>query len=143
MSTDTSDLRRERIFGILIVAAIAFGVSLVCAHMAWLQYQSLAWVRAQATVVSAEYKDLEHSKHLKLKYEYVVDKKKFACVVEQDVIERDYKPGDTLPITYDPGNPATSSYVDDQAGPFMILYSAFSIGLFMVGTFLVLWAREN
>jgi len=143
MSIDTKSLRFDRIAGILIVAAISFGVSIVCAYLAWLQFQSLEWGRTQATIVSAEYKDLENGKHLKLKYEYFVDNKKYACVVEQDILERDFEPGNTLPITYDPGNPASSSYVDDQAGPFMILYSAFSIGLFMVGTFLVLWAREN
>lgn len=143
MSTDTSDLRRERIFGILIVAAIAFGVSLICAHQAWLQFQSLQWGHVQATIVSADYKDLGNCQHLKLKYEYVVDRKKYACAVEQDVLERDFEPGGSLSITYDPGDPAKSSFADEQAGPFMILYSAFSIGLFMVGMFLVLWAREN
>ncbi|MGD9683903.1 MAG: DUF3592 domain-containing protein [Candidatus Obscuribacterales bacterium] len=139
----TRQLRFERIGGILVVAAIAFGVSLICAHQSWLQYQSLQWSTAEATVVSAEYKKLDNCEHLKLEYEYVVDNKKYACVVEQDVFEHDFEPGGSFSITYDPSHPGTSSFADSQAGPFMLLYAAFSVALLMVGIFLVLWARES
>lgn len=143
MTSSTRGLRIDRIGGILLVAAISFGVSLICAHQAWLQYESLQWSRTEATVVSADYEKLNNCEHLKLKYEYVVNNRKYACVVEQNVLEREFEPGSSLSITYDPGHPATSSFADSQAGPFMVVYAAISIALFMVGIFLVLWAREN